>query len=164
MRTYIRNWANGRNPAYVDLTGSGGNCANFASQVLVAGGTPEDRVGDYHWYYNGWNSERSCVYADYLQRYTYGNTGYGISSNQKYWLDLYPTQESNLQVGDLIFLYRYTSGENESAAYHTLIVSQRKTGSNKTCLVSAHNSNAFDKPITSYPNRKLLRLMKGYYK
>ena len=43
---YAARWAMGRNPAYYDFTDLGGDCTNFVSQCLFAGGcrmnfTPE---------------------------------------------------------------------------------------------------------------------------
>lgn len=35
---YARTWYNGTNPAYPDLRGMGGDCANFVSQCMLAGG------------------------------------------------------------------------------------------------------------------------------
>ena len=35
---YARNWWNRRNPNYDDFSYSGGDCANFVSQCLIAGG------------------------------------------------------------------------------------------------------------------------------
>jgi hypothetical protein len=35
---YANQWYGARNPHYSDYTGSGGDCANFVSQCLIAGG------------------------------------------------------------------------------------------------------------------------------
>ena len=35
---YAQKWYNRRNPSYADYSGSGGDCANFVSQCLIAGG------------------------------------------------------------------------------------------------------------------------------
>lgn len=35
---YAEQWWNGRNPDYHDYSESGGDCANFVSQCLIAGG------------------------------------------------------------------------------------------------------------------------------
>ena len=35
---YARQWAYSRNPSYHDYSGEGGDCANFVSQCLIAGG------------------------------------------------------------------------------------------------------------------------------
>ena len=35
---YALQWYNGRNTNFNDYTGSGGNCANFVSQIMIAGG------------------------------------------------------------------------------------------------------------------------------
>ena len=39
---YAQQWATARNPAFSDYTGRGGDCANFVSQCLMAGGMPTD--------------------------------------------------------------------------------------------------------------------------
>ena len=36
--SYARQWAYSRNPSYHDYSGEGGDCANFVSQCLIAGG------------------------------------------------------------------------------------------------------------------------------
>ena len=35
---YAKNWYNGFNPKYANYDGQGGDCANFVSQCLIAGG------------------------------------------------------------------------------------------------------------------------------
>lgn len=37
---YAHKWAYGRNPAYADFSAMGGDCTNFLSQCLHAGGLP----------------------------------------------------------------------------------------------------------------------------
>ena len=54
------------NPAYRDYTDIGGDCTNFASQVLHAGGLPMDRT----WYYRrGAGGSRAWVQTDGLLEY-----------------------------------------------------------------------------------------------
>lgn len=36
--TYAKKWYNGQNPQYNDYSGSGGDCTNFVSQCVLAGG------------------------------------------------------------------------------------------------------------------------------
>ena len=42
---YADRYVDERNDAWPDYAGSGGNCQNFASQVLLAGGIPMDIYG-----------------------------------------------------------------------------------------------------------------------
>ena len=46
---YADRYVDERNDAWPDYAGSGGNCQNFASQVLLAGGIPMDIYGDAVW-------------------------------------------------------------------------------------------------------------------
>ena len=48
---YARTWALRRNPLFVDFTGIGGNCTNFVSQCVLAGGCTMNYTPDYGWYY-----------------------------------------------------------------------------------------------------------------
>jgi putative amidase-like protein/WD40 repeat protein len=54
---YALRWYRGYNPAYDDFYGHGGDCTNFASQALVAGGLQytynfeNGNEGDYPWYF-----------------------------------------------------------------------------------------------------------------
>ena len=45
---YAKRWALDRNPDYYDYSGMGGDCANFVSQCLIAGGfSTSGCVGNY---------------------------------------------------------------------------------------------------------------------
>lgn len=48
---YAHLWAMGRNPAYYDFENIGGDCTNYASQVLYAGAGVMDFRPVYGWFY-----------------------------------------------------------------------------------------------------------------
>ena len=48
---YARRWAFGRNPDYYDFSRLGGDCTNYASQVLFAGAGVMNFTPTYGWYY-----------------------------------------------------------------------------------------------------------------
>lgn len=50
---YANQWALGRNGDWPDYSGSGGNCQNFVSQCLLAGGIPMDTTGGAVWKWYG---------------------------------------------------------------------------------------------------------------
>lgn len=52
-RAYMLTWVGKRNPAFMAYDDYGGNCMNFGSQVLAAGGIPMDTNGGYEtgWYW-----------------------------------------------------------------------------------------------------------------
>jgi hypothetical protein len=86
---YASTYALSRNPQFLDFTTLGGNCQNYASQILRAGGIPNDMDGEEKWkYYSdayditgqakgrtpSWTSVTG--FLDYAQK----NTGYGLSA------------------------------------------------------------------------------------
>ena len=46
---YARQYTAARNPAWDDYAGMGGNCQNYVSQCLYAGGIPMDTTGAAVW-------------------------------------------------------------------------------------------------------------------
>ena len=84
---YADRYVDERNDAWPDYAGSGGNCQNFASQVLLAGGIPMDIYGDavWKWYSDEVSNSpgaqgRSSSWTGVNQfvGYAAANTGYGL--------------------------------------------------------------------------------------
>lgn len=84
---YANRYVDERNDAWPDYAGSGGNCQNFASQVLLAGGIPMDIYGDavWKWYSDEVSNSpgaqgRSSSWTGVNQfvEYAAANTGYGL--------------------------------------------------------------------------------------
>src|SRR5699024_7748176 len=48
---YAHRWAYGRNPDFYNYDTVGGDCTNFASQCLLAGGGAMNFTPDFGWYY-----------------------------------------------------------------------------------------------------------------
>ena len=57
---YAHEWAFKRNPAYVDFDPLGGDCTNFISQCLHAGGAVMNFTKDIGWYYRSLNSRAAA--------------------------------------------------------------------------------------------------------
>ena len=57
-REYMLSWVGKRSPSFMAYDDLGGNCMNFGSQVLLAGGIPMDDAGVYEtgWYWYSANS------------------------------------------------------------------------------------------------------------
>ena len=57
-REYMLSWVGKRSPSFMAYDDLGGNCMNFGSQVLLAGGIPMDESGGYEtgWYWYSANS------------------------------------------------------------------------------------------------------------
>ena len=68
MANYLEKYWSKYNPAYRNFSGKGGDCTNFASQALRAGGW-KDKAGWYknanYWWYNNSNQTWSWTSVDY---------------------------------------------------------------------------------------------------
>ncbi|MCQ2452254.1 MAG: amidase domain-containing protein [Oscillospiraceae bacterium] len=87
--TYIARFWEQRNPEYSAYDGLGGNCQNFTSQMLRAGGIPMDVSGMSRWKYYGdyWDDSvnssgrtGSWTGAPEFHIYAKENTGYGLAA------------------------------------------------------------------------------------
>ena len=115
---YADQWALSRNPAYSDYTGRGGDCANFVSQCLCAGGLPTDGT----WY----KDSKAWIAVIALSNYLC----------DRYGLPRLSADNSNIQVGSPV-CYQWHS--NWQAGYRlnhvTLCVGRNAQG---VPIVSGH--------------------------
>jgi hypothetical protein len=58
-KSYIDRWWNGRNSAWGNFDSLGGDCTNWISQIISAGGVPEDKTGSYQWYWDNMGAPRT---------------------------------------------------------------------------------------------------------
>lgn len=113
-RGYAYRYVYSPNPAYVNFESMGGNCTNFTSQCLAAGGIVFDLTGNYRWYYHNSNNRAPAwTHANYFGEYYRNNFG---SSNTK-GLRAFPSDFSSMRLGDLVQLV-----DNSGTAYHTMII------------------------------------------
>lgn len=86
---YALQYTAARNPAWDDYAGMGGNCQNYVSQCLYAGGIPMDTTGAAVWkWFDGTVANdttaagRSSSWSgvDEFLAYAEGNTGYGLAA------------------------------------------------------------------------------------
>ncbi|WP_066923893.1 amidase domain-containing protein [Murdochiella massiliensis] len=151
MRSYMERWAYDRNPAYLDVSPYGGDCANYASQIQRAGGARFDTSGNMsqNWFYYNSTPETGRSYswtsASSLHEYLKTNSSGGMKGS-RYWIHLYGQW---LKVGDIVFLYRRTSSGNKSQPCHTLTTSSPDSGADNF-LVTAHTVDCLDRPISRY--------------
>ena len=146
---YADQWIEERSGDWADYTGSGGNCQNYASQVLYAGGIPMDIQGDYIWkWYDdtvsnrgvAWGRSSSWSGVKQFIDYAAGNTGYGLAAE----VDApYDTGEP----GDLIHM------GVDSDWRHTVVITQPVSdGSGQVVdyLVDSNTANLQDYPASLY--------------
>ena len=132
---YARRWAFGRNPAYYDFSGIGGDCTNFASQCIFAGAGVMNFTPTFGWFYRSVNDRTpSWTGVEYLYNFLIHNEGAGPYAKE--------VPLSELEVGDVVQLGRATGD-----FYHTPVVVGFSRG---RILVAAHSYDAYNKPLNSY--------------
>ncbi len=129
------------NSAYVDFTNLGGDCMNFISQCLYAGGIVQ-HVGtvytDTCWFYqSSTNRSASWTGASEFRNYITSSAS-KINMTSSSWSGVVP--------GDIIQLM------NSGSAYHSLIVSNLAYNANgrSDLLVCAHTTNRQNVSLTQY--------------
>jgi len=127
---YAMAWAFTRNPRYMDFTTLGGDCTNFVSQCLVAGGLPQNYAKDTGWYYKS-PTDRAAAFSgvEYLYNYLTKNK---IATEA-------PVE--SLEIGDIIQL----SFDGEKFVHSLIVV---EAGTNPK--IATHTMDSFGRPISSY--------------
>ena len=139
---YAREWALSRNPLFFDFTGRGGNCTNFVSQCLLAGGCVMNPTDTFGWYYVS-ASDRSPSWTGVRELYDFltGSGDFPAVMERIGPIGMQIGRE-RAQIGDIIQL------ANESGAfYHSLLISGFSDGD---ILVCAQSDNALDRPLSTY--------------
>ncbi len=125
---YAKTWANGRNPKYIDMSQMGGDCTNFVSQCLLAGGLSQNE----RWYYAS-PEDRAPAWSD-------------ADSLCAFLLESSAAQEvadaQSMQPGDVVFL-----STQEGDLYHALLVVEKNAGK---LYIAAHTNDAYMRPLSSY--------------
>ena len=138
---YLMAYCAERNPAWYAYDDVGGNCMNFGSQVLLAGGIPMDEEGDEEWYWDGQNDlDLSWINVGNFYDYCRKNEGFGLVADTE---ASYYTGE----VGDVLIVG--FNGDHR----HTTIISHVVTdeaGNTVDYLISCNTTNYKDFPASAY--------------
>ena len=132
---YARKYAFGQNSAFGNFAGIGGNCTNFVSQAIYAGGCVMNYMPTFGWYYISLD-ERSPSWTgvEYFFNFITQNAGVGPYGRV--------ATADEAEIGDVIQL-----GRNEEGYYHTLII----VGfDGEDPLVAAQTDNAYARPLSTY--------------
>ncbi|MBF8982797.1 amidase domain-containing protein [Lutibacter sp. B2] len=145
---YAKKWALSRNPNYADFEKMGGDCTNFASQVVHAGGCPMN-YGKYGWHYKNLNT-RSAAWTSvqYLYEFVINNNSMGPIAHET---DLY-----HIEIGDLVQI----QFQNSNHYGHTLIIVDILPGHRTLdhILIASHSIDRLYYPVSNY-NLKEVRLI-----
>jgi len=136
---YAHKWAMGRNPKYYDFENLGGDCTNFASQVLYAGSGVMNPTPTFGWYYYGLNNRAPAwTGVDLLYRFLIYNRGVGPAAVE--------TDVSMVEPGDIAQL----SFNGRIFQHSPVIVSVGEQPSPSNILVAAHTYDADNYPLNNY--------------
>lgn len=132
---YAKKWALSHNVEFFHFGGVGGDCTNFVSQCLLAGGGVMNYNKYYGWFYiDQANRSPSWASVNYLRRFLLDKNIPGPFAEIE--------KLNRLQVGDIIQLRQNPFNFN-----HSLIISKIQDGE---IFVCAHSISALDRPLTSY--------------
>ncbi len=132
---YASRWAFDRNPLFKNYEMIGGNCTNFVSQCVFAGGCVMNFTPIFGWYYLS-DEERSAAWTgvEYFYNFITGNNGEGPFGREVGY--------DGLEVGDVIQLGREGAG-----FYHSLLVVGAE---GENYLVAAQSDDAFGRSLATY--------------
>ena len=156
---YLEQYSHERNPEWYNYASTGGNCQNYASQALLAGGIPMDHYGDEQWkcYLNdgpydvevdeteeAYGRSRSWVNVGYFYDYARDNEGSGLVAEVN--ANIY-----SAEPGDIIIVGNGTLS-------HTVMISKIIDGH---ILVDSNSIDMKDFPLDAYTytNVILIRIL-----
>jgi len=158
---YAKKWITSRNDVWLDYGNYGGNCQNFASQALLAGGIPMDLEGlQWKWYgsninQNGGKSGRTSSWTGVEEFVVYAaeNKGYGLVAT----VDA-PYLEG--EIGDILVL-----GYDEDWRHTVMISEVIKDAQGRVIdyLIVSNTSNQDNYPASAYMyTRQMLIKIHGW--
>ncbi|MDU6877303.1 amidase domain-containing protein [Clostridium tepidum] len=157
---YAVTYALSPNPKYryLPIVGNnGGDCTNFISQCLLAGGAPMKFNKEYSWWYNNNNTINvmddtwSICWSVAHSLYYYLKVNQERNYLGAKGLEIY--NKNDLDIGDLVFFE-----DNNKRIFHSAIITSFK---NKEPLISQHTFNELDIPIKTsvkYANPHFLKI------
>jgi len=145
---YAHEWAYRRNPRYLDFENLGGDCTNFASQVMYAGSGIMNYTPTYGWFYiNSNNRTASWTGVNYLYNYLVGNKGPGPFARE--------VGVGEVEPGDIVQL----SFQGGSQYDHSpVIVETGRIPEIDNIRIAAHTYDRDNYPLTEY-NWKEIRFL-----
>ena len=146
---YAKRWALDRNPKYFNFEDIGGDCTNYISQILFAGGCKMDRNSVlYGWYYINAN-EKSPSWTGVEQLYDYLTRAkdYGIMAKE--------IELNEVEAGDIAQL----SFNGKTFQHTPFIVSANRhtdgTVSHDRIKICAHSFDSENRPLDTYQWKKI---------
>ena len=137
---YAHKWAMKRNPGYLDFEKYGGDCTNFASQVIYAGSGMMNYTPVHGWYYfNSRNRSPAWTDVDILYNFLIKNKGRGPYAEEVDVKDVRP--------GDITQLSFSGGGDYN---HSPIIVQTGIIPKEDNILIASHTVDRDYYPLTSY--------------
>ena len=132
---YARKYAFSQNSLFANFAGIGGNCTNFVSQCIYAGGCVMNYKPTFGWYFISLDDRSpSWTGVEYFYNFIIENTDVGPFGRV--------STADEVEIGDVIQL-----GRDGEGFYHTLII----VGfDGEEPLVTAQTDNAYARPLSTY--------------
>ncbi|MBQ6206461.1 MAG: amidase domain-containing protein [Oscillospiraceae bacterium] len=142
---YAHKWAFGRNPAYYNFEGIGGDCTNFASQCVHAGGGVMNFTPTFGWYYVS-AARRAPAWTGVIYFWNFlTRAGRSVGPVGK------PCGLAELEPGDIIQL----SFDGATYQHNPIVVSVGRPAAPDNILVAAHTDDADNRPLSTYSFEKM---------
>ena len=137
---YAHRWAYGRNPQFYDYETLGGDCTNFASQCVFAGGGVMNYTPTYGWYYADADHKAPAwtgvvYFRNFMLRQEASVGPYAREVRME-----------EIEPGDVIQL----SFDGESYQHTPIVVAAHRPVSADEILVAAHSYDADNRPLSTY--------------
>lgn len=139
---YAHRWAFERNPRYADFTEMGGDCTNFVSQCLHAGGAPMNFRPHTGWYYISLSS-RAPAWSGVEAFFRF------LTTNQSTGPYARETALSAMEPGDVVQLSFNGSG---LFSHSLLVVEAGIPPTLSNTLVATHTYDSDYRPLDSWDN------------
>lgn len=137
---YARRFAFDRNPNFYDFENIGGNCTNYASQVLLAGGCPMNYKRWTGWFYGNVDYRAPAwTGVEYLYDFLVGNKERGPIARE--------CTIEELEVGDLIQL---NFGDDNTFDHTPVVVRIEYPINLNNIFIAANTRDRFDYRLSNY--------------
>jgi len=143
---YALCWALDRNPNFLNFDDLGGDCTNYISQILLAGGCKMDMTPVLGWYYvNGNDKSPSWTGVEQFYKYVTGDKDFGIAAKE--------IRLDEAEAGDIVQL-----SFNGKTFQHTPFITEVNRDADdmyEQIKVCAHSFDSKNRSLNTYQWRKI---------
>ena len=137
---YAKRWAFDRNPKYYDFENIGGDCTNFASQILHAGGCPMNNKQWTGWYYYDVNNRAPAwTGVEYFFKFLMNNEERGPIAKL--------SNINEVEIGDIV---QINFGEDDIFDHSPVIVRIEEPRIPENIFIATHTYDRFDYSLANY--------------